>query len=380
MLRVGLTGGIGAGKSTVSKVLDELGAVIIDADQIAREVVAPGTAGLRRLVAAFGSEILLGDGSLNRPALAAKAFKDDESRLKLNSIVHPLVGRRTAELSESAPENAILVHDIPLLIENGIGPTCNLVMVVHAETEQRVQRLTRLRGMPEEDARARIAAQATDEERRLAADIWLDNTRSEQQLAAQVRDAWTSRLVPFEENVRMRRAATAQPELCSPDASWAAVGARLVKRLQFLAGGLAQRVEHIGSTAVPELPARDVIDLQVSVESTVAADEIAPLLEAGGFPRRTDITSDNPRAGSGPEGWEKRLHASADPGQPAHVHVRVTGSLGERYAIVFRDWLRSDAAARAEYAGIKQRAAVSPDYSDAKEQWFDAVYSRMMGN
>src|SRR5438105_1890568 len=147
MLRIGLTGGMGAGKSTVARMLIEQGAVLVDSDVIAREVVEPGTEGLSALVAAFGPEILAADGSLDRPALAAKAFASDEARATLNSITHPLVGRRTAELIAAAPADAIVVQDIPLLVENGIGPMMHLVLVVMADVETRVRRLTEFRGI-----------------------------------------------------------------------------------------------------------------------------------------------------------------------------------------------------------------------------------------
>src|SRR5690606_6377646 len=122
MLRIGLTGGMGAGKSTVARILAERGAVIVDSDVIAREVVAPGTEGLAALAEAFGPGILTEDGSLDRPALAAVAFADEESRKKFNAISHPLGGKRTAELIAAAPADAVVVQDIPLLVENGLAP------------------------------------------------------------------------------------------------------------------------------------------------------------------------------------------------------------------------------------------------------------------
>ena len=161
MLRIGLTGGIGAGKSTVSSTFSELGAIVVDGDVIAREVVEPGTEGLAALVEAFGSEILLPDGALNRPALAAIAFPDDEKRATLNGIMHPLVGKRRAELIEAAPADAVIVEDIPLLVESQMAPLFPLVIVVDADPEVRVVRLTQHRGFSETDARARIAAQAS---------------------------------------------------------------------------------------------------------------------------------------------------------------------------------------------------------------------------
>jgi dephospho-CoA kinase len=160
MLRIGLTGGIGAGKSAVSAAFAQCGAIIVDGDVIAREVVQPGTAGLAALVEAFGKDILLPDGSLDRPALAAKAFRDDEARKKLNGIVHPLVGKRRSEIIAAVAEDAVVVEDIPLLVESGMAPLFPLVVIVNADPEVRVKRLIK-RGMTESDARARIAARAT---------------------------------------------------------------------------------------------------------------------------------------------------------------------------------------------------------------------------
>src|ERR1700739_1114249 len=182
MLRVGLTGGIGAGKSAVSATFANCGAVIVDGDVISREVVQPGTEGLAALVEAFGDDILLPDGSLDRPALAAKAFRDDEARGKLNGNVHPLVGKRRAEIIAAVSEDAVVVEDIPLLVESGMAPLFPLVVVVHADVELRVRRLIEQRGRSEEDARARIAAQANDEQRRAVADVWVDNSSSQADL------------------------------------------------------------------------------------------------------------------------------------------------------------------------------------------------------
>jgi len=190
MLRIGLTGGIGAGKSTVSATFNECGGIIVDGDVIAREVVEPGTEGLAALVDAFGDDILLADGALNRPALAAKAFVDDDQRAKLNGIVHPLVGKRRSEIIAAVSDDAVVVEDIPLLVETGIAPLFPLVVVVYADVETRVKRLVELRDMPEADARARIAAQAPDEQRRAIADVLLDNSGSEAELVVQARDLW----------------------------------------------------------------------------------------------------------------------------------------------------------------------------------------------
>jgi dephospho-CoA kinase len=195
VLRIGLTGGIGSGKSSVSRLLADRGAVIVDADRVAREVVEPGTPGLTAVVEAFGERVLASDGSLDRPALAGVVFADPEARRRLDAIVHPLVRRRTAQLVAAAPDDAVLVNDVPLLVETGQAKSYDLVVVVDAARETRVARLV-VRGLTEEDARARMASQATDEERRAAADVVLDNNGTPQELAAQVDRFWDEHVVP----------------------------------------------------------------------------------------------------------------------------------------------------------------------------------------
>ncbi|MFD5635544.1 dephospho-CoA kinase [Streptomyces sp. NPDC127077] len=190
MLKVGLTGGIGAGKSEVSRLLVEHGAVLIDADRIAREVVAPGTPGLAAVVDAFGEDVLTGDGSLDRPRLGSIVFTDPQKLATLNAIVHPLVGARSRDLEEAAPEDAVVVHDVPLLAENGLAALYDLVIVVDARPETQLDRLVRLRGMTEEDARARMAAQASRDKRLAIADIVVDNDVPLDALERRVADVW----------------------------------------------------------------------------------------------------------------------------------------------------------------------------------------------
>ncbi|MCX4909536.1 dephospho-CoA kinase [Streptomyces sp. NBC_00878] len=190
MVKVGLTGGIGAGKSEVSRLLVEHGAVLIDADRIAREVVAPGTPGLAAVVDAFGKEVLAEDGSLDRPKLGSIVFADAEKLAVLNSIVHPLVGVRSRELEEAAAEDSVVVHDVPLLAENGLARLYDLVIVVDASPETQLDRLVRLRGMTEADARARMAAQATRDKRLEIADVVIDNDVPLEALERRVRDVW----------------------------------------------------------------------------------------------------------------------------------------------------------------------------------------------
>lgn len=190
MLRVGLTGGIGAGKSEVSKHLAAQGAIVIDADLIAREVVAPGTDGLAEVVAAFGPDLLGPDGSLDRDRLGDLVFADPGLRAKLNAIVHPRVGARMRELEDKAGAGAIVVHDVPLIAENDLAGTYDLVVVVDAPPRMQVDRLVRHRGLSREQAQARMAAQASREQRLAVADIVVDNSGSLAELDRQVGDLW----------------------------------------------------------------------------------------------------------------------------------------------------------------------------------------------
>jgi dephospho-CoA kinase len=195
MLRIGLTGGIGSGKSTVAALLAQHGARVVDADAIAREVVEPGTPGLAAVVAEFGDGVLTADGALDRPALAGLVFSDPAARARLDAVVHPLVRARAAELAAAAPADGVVVHDVPLLVETGQAGTYDLVLVVEADQETRVARLVG-RGLSADDARARIASQATDEQRRAVADVVLRNDGDRDQLAAQVERFWAERVAP----------------------------------------------------------------------------------------------------------------------------------------------------------------------------------------
>lgn len=309
MIRVGLTGGIGAGKSTVAKTLIAQGAHHVDADLVAREVVEPGTPGLAALVEAFGPEILDADGALDRPALAARAFADEESTARLNAITHPLIGQRTQELIAAAPADAVLLHDVPLLVEGNMAPFYDAVIVVHADADVRLERLVNLRGMDATDARARIDAQASDAQRRAVADIWLDNSGTPGELAERTLEVWNQRLVPLRDNHIARSPAPLPTDPVAPDPEWSVLGARLVNRLWALLGEKAVRVEHVGPTADPDGPAVPVIDLEVTVADEQAAQAVASLLNDAGFP-----------VGDGEPG---RVHAAADPGRPARVHLRL---------------------------------------------------------
>lgn len=392
MLRIGLTGGIGAGKSTVSATFSELGGIIVDGDVIAREVVEPGTEGLAKLVDAFGKDILHPDGALNRPALAAVAFSDDEKRKTLNGIVHPLVAHRRSELIAAAAEDAVVVEDIPLLVESHMAPMFPLVIIVHADEDVRVQRLTEYRGFSEEDARARIKAQATEEQRRAVADVWLDNTGSAGALVEKARELWHQRILPFAHNVQQRRPAQVVPQLVPYDPTWPDQARRILARLDTACGHRAKRIDHIGSTAIPGLDAKDVIDIQVTVDSLATADELGEALLTAGYPRIEHITDDVAKddgrstvvqfdhAGDASL-WRKRIHASADPGRPTNVHIRVDGWPNQQFALLFTAWVLANPAVRQDYLALKRSVATAGHatagaYADAKEPWFLDAYRR----
>lgn len=375
MLKVGLTGGIGAGKTAVARRLAEHGALIIDADLLSREVVAAGTGGLAEVVEAFGPDVMGPDGELDRPALGAKVFGDEAARRRLESIVHPRVRARSAELAAAAGPDTIVVNDVPLLVETGQAPSYHMVIVVRADARTRIRRLTESRGMTAADAEARIAAQAGDHERAAAADVVLDNDGDRAELDGRVDLLWRERLVPYAHNLGLRRAAprVGPPRIVAYDPTWPVQAARVIARIRHAVRDAD--VEHIGSTAVPGLPAKDLIDLMLAVHTLADADAMVDALAEAGLPRRPGEWVDNARGVPG-DTWPKRLHGNADPGRPVNLHLRVAGSPGWRFALLMRDHLRAVPDARNGYAADKQRwAEEHPDvgsYAEAKEPWFDA--------
>jgi dephospho-CoA kinase len=359
MLRVGLTGGIGAGKSTVARRLVELGATLVDADQVAREVVLPGSVGLARLVERFGAEVLDSDGALDRPRLGEIVFGDPEARQQLNDILHPLIGQRTAELIAESPRDSVIVQDVPLLVEGGMAASFPLVVVVHAPEAERIRRLIEDRGMTEEAARARIAAQADDEARRAVADVWLDNAGSADAVRTLVDRLWTDRLRPFDAALRGGLQPPCDPvEPVEPDSSWPQQYERLAARIARAVGAAAVRLDHVGPTSVPGLAARDVIDVQLAVQSLDEVERFASNLSAVGFLSRPGEWSE--------AGEHGQTFTSADPGRPAHVHVREVGSAGYRDALLVRDWMRSEPDAAVSLAASRRESSGSGNADEAE--------------
>lgn len=235
-----MTGGIGSGKSTVARLLVERGAVVIDADKLAREVLEPGTDGLKEVVRAFGEDVLNADGTLDRAALAAKAFASEEARQTLNGITHPRIGALTGQRMSEAAEDAIVVHDIPLLVERDMAAMYHLVIVVYADSATRLGRLVGSRGMDRQDAENRIAAQATDEQRRAVADVWLDNSGE----VPDVTTLW-DRLVGFEKNLRNGAYASGSPIVVPYDGRWPAQARRIARRISMAAAWAARRAHRV---------------------------------------------------------------------------------------------------------------------------------------
>ncbi len=312
MLIIGLTGGIGSGKSTAAALLAARGAIVVDADRIAREVVGPDTEGLAAVVGAFGPEVLAGAGRLDRRALGAIVFADPARRRELEAITHPMIRRRTRELIAAAPADAIVVHDIPLLVETGVAPTYHLVVSVDADEDVRVRRLVGLRGLSGTDARARIAQQASRTERLAVSDVVLDNNGTPDDLAAAVDLLWV-RLAEFEGRLRERhpfRPADAGGPV-PYDPSWPAQAARALARLRHRLGpllGEGATYDHVGATAEVGAAAVDLLDLRVGLPTAADADrpDVRAALDGLGHP-------------PGDRGEAERWWC--DPGRPAIVRL-----------------------------------------------------------
>lgn len=301
---VGLTGGIGAGKSAVAKRLAERGAVVIDADQLAREVVAVGTPGLAAVATQFGSAMLRADGSLDRHRLGERVFADEQERERLNAIVHPLVRERTRELLSQAPVGSVVVHDVPLLLENEMAADYHLVCAVLAGEQHRIQRL-RTRNMSAKQVKARMSHQVSDDHRRAIADVVIDNDSSLEQTWTQVDELWQHRLSPFRENLTACKPARLPSSLQPYDSQWPQRYARNSIRLKAALSPWLICTEHVGATSVPGSLAHDVIDTRVWVRDDGEVSE--SLAERGWFPIGT--------------AWRVPRFATADPGSPAQLFV-----------------------------------------------------------
>ncbi|SDP31601.1 dephospho-CoA kinase [Nakamurella panacisegetis] len=312
-ITVAVTGGIGAGKSTVAGMLAARGAVVVDSDRLAREVVGIGTPGLLAIEQRFGSAIIAGDGSLDRAALAAIVFADAGARKDLEGITHPLVRARFEALRAAAPPGSVVVNDIPLVTNRDVAAAFHLVVGVRAPDNVRVARLID-RGLTEADARARMATQIDDELRRSLCDVWIDNGGSPVQARRQTDLLW-SRLVQFAANVDAHRVAPdGDGSVVAYRPEWPLAAALLSDRIERVIG--AGPVRHVGPTSRPGQPAIDCIELEVGVVGRDQVESWAPALAEAGFPRRPDAPEPAP-------GRLDVAHGNADPGRSLNLYFTV---------------------------------------------------------
>ncbi len=323
MITVAVTGGIGSGKSTVSGAFGDLGAVVIDSDRLARDAVAPGTSGVAAIAAAFGRGLLTTDGALDRPALARLIFSDPGARATVEGIVHPLVRAEFDRLREQAPAEAVVVNDIPLLVTMAAAASYHLVVGVRADPELRIRRLI-ARGLTEDDARARMAAQLTDAARAPLCDVVQVNDGELTELVAAAKKLWADRLVPFESNTRLGHPAVGHVAASPPEVNHDAAVRRLAARVSAAAGNVEVRpVDRTDRAAAPAAsPARARVDLGLVLHDPAAYGPLVTPLTAAGFPRvdssPTGLVDDADRSRG-----VLAVHANADPGQTLNLYVTV---------------------------------------------------------
>lgn len=311
MLLIGLTGGIGSGKSTVAGHLAARGAVVLDADELAREVVAPGTRALKQVQERFGAAVVDARGALDRPALGALVFDDPPARRDLEAITHPLIRQRTQERLAALPADALVVHDVPLLVELGYAPRYHLVLVVGADEQVRVDRLTGSRGLTRADALSRIRSQADDAARREVADAWLDNNGPPEALRDQVDSLHRSRLLPLHRNLEEGAPADpGNPVVATTGEDVTGRPRRILARLRWILGDAVVSARGAGPGGGQTGPA-DRTEVVLGIADPDAVDVRRRLCQGGFAPQ------------------VQRLYASCDPGRPATVQLQAPSVGGE---------------------------------------------------
>ena len=312
MMRIGLCGGMGSGKSTVAALLRERGAHLIDADAIARDIVQPGSAALLEIGARFGPRVLLPDGSSDRAALARIAFSDAQALQDLEAITHPRIWAATNEQFAALPADAIAVHDMPLLVEKRMSPEYHLVIAVLADPERRIRRLVDQRGLDLADILRRIAVQASDAQRRAAADVLIDNNTTPRELAAQVGQLWHERIAPFAAN--LAAGLPASPTRISADAViLAQQAARIAARIRRAESG----GDHLD--AVP-------VRMTLLQRRTQILHVAIPAGQHGEDPQRDEVSRRLTQAGFPPIAAEANHRGNADPAWPADIELTSASS------------------------------------------------------
>lgn len=328
MLRIGLTGGIAAGKSVVAHRFAVLGAVVVDADVLARAAVERGSDGLDEIVDAFGRGILTPDGDLDRPAMGRLVFADSSARERLNAIVHPRVRAGAGRLIGEAPDDAVVVEDIPLLVETGQAARFHLVVVVDAPDDLRVQRMVEQRGMDRTDAEQRIAAQSSRADRLREADAVLANDRGLEEILASTDALWHARIAPFRDNLAAGRAAARRdvPPVTAGLVGTSGLGRRVRRRVAAAlppGSSVEPRSEPEGQSAsvhddaVGEDLVQDDVrraEVRVLVEPGAEPAVVSDAVAAAGFPRVEESAEQVPADGSA-------VHRSADPGVDVTVLI-----------------------------------------------------------
>lgn len=312
MMRIGLCGGMGSGKSTVAALLRERGAHLIDADAIARDIVQPGSAALLEIGARFGPRVLLPDGSSDRAALARIAFSDAQALQDLEAITHPRIWAATNEQFAALPADAIAVHDMPLLVEKRMSPEYHLVIAVLADPERRIRRLVDQRGLDLADVLRRITVQASDAQRRAAADVLIDNNTTPRELAAQVGQLWHERIAPFAAN--LAAGLPASPTRISADAViLAQQAARIAARIRRAESG----GDHLD--AVP-------VRMTLLQRRTQILHVAIPAGQHGEDPQRDEVSRRLTQAGFPPIAAEANHRGNADPAWPADIELTSASS------------------------------------------------------
>lgn len=372
MIKIGLSGGIGSGKSTVVKMLSSCGAYIIDSDKLAREVVEPGTPGLHSIVEHFGEKVLAESGELNRNALSAIVFQSDEARKVLNSITHPRIAQRTQQLIEEAPRDSIIVHDTPLLVELNLGVFYDAVIIVWASMETRLHRLQKYRDMPQEEALSRIHAQTSDEIRSQTADVVIDNNSTVEAARAQVYDLFYHYLVPWRDHLIEGEPLSMPISLVSHQGK-NPIAPKIIARLWTLLHSVTDSgivsIEHIGATSMNLSLGQDIIDIHITVTHWNKKDIILSTLKDGGYVM-VKYRHDE-------EKLAEYILSSTNPLRKSCIYIHHVDNPCREMYLHSNEFLRLHPQYHQQYIQSKVEGLLSEKYSHNKKLFFESLYPQI---